>query len=83
MDTADVVATGAVGSQLDVVRYNTDGSLDAAFGNGGTVTAMLSGAVFEGSRVTIDRRTDQFGIEVRSHVRSLVDRVLGLYLVPN
>ena len=36
-------------SDFALVRYNTDGSLDPSFGNGGIVTTVLGGGTFEGS----------------------------------
>lgn len=36
---------GALGTDLAVVRYNTDGSLDASFGNGGRVITDVAGGV--------------------------------------
>ncbi len=61
-----IVVTGADGNQLDVVRFNTDGSQDSTFGNGGIVTATLSGTTYEDSHVAIDASTGQVVVAVDS-----------------
>jgi uncharacterized delta-60 repeat protein len=61
-----IVVTGGVSSQLDVVCYNTDGSLDSTFGAGGIVTATLSGTTFENSRAAIEAGNGQLLVAANS-----------------
>jgi uncharacterized delta-60 repeat protein len=62
-----IVMTGGDGNQLDVVRFNVDGSPDATFGAGGIETATLSGTAFEGSRVAIDSSSGQVVVAANSY----------------
>jgi uncharacterized delta-60 repeat protein len=48
-----IVVAGRADGNLAVVRYNTDGSLDAAFGTGGKVTTTIVNLTFAANAVAI------------------------------
>jgi uncharacterized delta-60 repeat protein len=50
-----IVAVGASGADLALARYHSDGSLDPAFGSGGTVTAAFEHTYVYASAGAIDR----------------------------
>ena len=47
-------ATSSTSTDMPLVRYNTDGSLDPSFGSGGVITADFNGSGDFGHDVTID-----------------------------
>jgi inhibitor of cysteine peptidase len=49
-----IVVTGFSDGNLELMRYNTDGSLDGNFGASGIVSAALSGQSFAGAHVAIE-----------------------------
>jgi uncharacterized delta-60 repeat protein len=79
-----IVVSGYGDGGLALVRYNSDGSLDSNFGNGGVVTASLQGTTFEGSRVAIQGSNgkivvtvDSFSAEVSSDTEVALNNEWG------
>jgi uncharacterized delta-60 repeat protein len=54
-----IVVAGDDSSQIVLVRYNPDGTLDAAFGNGGIVTTKSGGPPFLSSAVAVVLQPDR------------------------
>ena len=49
-----IVATGAAGEEIDVIRFNADGQLDSAFGTGGIASFSAIGTLTSGIVVQPD-----------------------------